>query len=147
MQYPQHVIFDPGIIDAVHAQWWILCFCCHTGPAVMVSESIIDDTASVCSMFGYSEHLMKKHIYCGIVLIYCLHCLQISRCTCGCCVRCGPIAHQQHGSVATDKLSEDENDVTGIHYGLFLCSHVLLYGFWLILGYMTQFLYHSYRLR
>jgi len=49
-------------------------------------------------------------------------CLQISRCTCGCRLRCGPVAHQQHGSVTTDKLSEDENDVTGVHYGRFCLS-------------------------
>jgi len=42
-------------------------------------------------------------------------------------VRCGPVTHQQHGSAAADKLSEDETDVAGIHYGMFLtvmCSLV-----------------------
>jgi len=54
-----------------------------------------------------------------VSLVY-ICCLQISRCTCGCRLRCGPVAHQRHGSVATDKLSEDENDVTGVHYGRFM---------------------------
>ena len=29
--------------------------------------------------------------------------------------------------MAADKLSEDENDVTGMHYGPFLCSLALLF--------------------
>ena len=66
-----------------------------------------------------------------VVLDCCLCCLQISRCTCGCRIRCGPVAHQQHGSVATDKLSEDENDVTGLHYGVSVYSfHCYMFCWW-----------------
>ena len=78
---------------------------------------------SVSGMFGCSSNEQANIRW---PLDRCLHYLQISRCTCGCRVRCGPVAHQQHGSVTADKLSEDENDVTGIHYGLFLCSCVVL---------------------